>query len=63
MVLLVSDTGVIPAENRSIIESIVDSVLETKRAEEDNVISESFRIKFYKGDDEYKYETWTRIEN
>ncbi len=63
VVLLVSDTGVIPKENRSVIESIVDSVLETKRIEDENVISESFRIKFYKGDDEYKFETWTRIEN
>ena len=60
--LLVSDTGVITKQQRNTFESIVDSVIETRKVDEDQKIKESFRIKFYKGDDNYKYETWTSIE-
>jgi len=57
--LLVMNRGVVRDEERVSLESIVDSVLETKRVEEDGAIEEYFRVKFFRGSDENEYELWT----
>jgi len=57
--LLVLDRGVVKDEQRVSLESIVDSVLETKREEREGEIIEYFRVKFFRGAEENKFELWT----
>lgn len=60
--LLIADRGVIPAEEQLTVETIVDSVVEMKREESDNGMAESFRVKFFRGSDDYQYQQWTNID-
>ena len=57
--LLVLDRGVVDNEQRISLESIVDSVLETKREELDGQIEEYYRVKFFRGAEENEFEIWT----
>lgn len=59
--LLVADTGVVPESTRATIESIADSIIETRKEEEDGVVKEWFRIKFFKGEDIHQFDVWTLI--
>ncbi len=60
--LLIADSGVIGSQERNVIETIVDSVIETAKIEEDGAIKEFFRVKYFKGDENYEFDTWTLIE-
>lgn len=59
--LFIADTGVVRDDTRATIESIVDSIIETRKEEDNGVIKEWFRIKFFKGEETSKYDVWTLI--
>ncbi|MCY3413606.1 MAG: hypothetical protein INQ03_18330 [Candidatus Heimdallarchaeota archaeon] len=59
--LLVADAGVVPSDQRATIESIVDSIIETRKEEENGEIKEWFRIKFFKGEENHQFDVWTLI--
>lgn len=60
--LLIADGGVVEGHLRSTLESIVDSVVETKRSEENGSIQEFYRVKFFRGEENSKFDTWTALQ-
>jgi len=59
--ILINDSGVIPSQQKATLDSIVDSVVETRREEQKGVIHEWFRIRFFRGHENTGYETWKHI--
>jgi KaiC/GvpD/RAD55 family RecA-like ATPase len=59
--LLIGDKGVMNERVRSILESLVDCVIETRKEEVEGKSQEEFRIKFFRGEDLDKFDVWTPL--
>lgn len=59
--LLINDTGVMDDRVKSILESLVDCVIETRKEEIEGQSQEEIRIKFFRGEDLDKFDIWTPL--
>lgn len=59
--LLIADTGVMDERVKSILESLVDCVIETRKEEVDGQSQESIRLKFFRGEELDKFDVWTPL--
>lgn len=59
--LVIADTGVMNERVKSILESLVDCVIETRKDEVEGQSQEEFRIKFFRGEDLDKFDVWTPL--
>ncbi|OLS23509.1 MAG: hypothetical protein HeimC2_26120 [Candidatus Heimdallarchaeota archaeon LC_2] len=59
--LLIADTGVMDEKIKSILESLVDSVIETRKEEVEGESQETIRVKFFRGEELERFDVWTPL--